>query len=247
MELMSLGLNISFLRKQKKYTQEQFAEKMGVTRQTVSRWESDEVVPELAKLIEISDFFSCKLDALVKENLSDQGDIYSKIQIKRVSSFRMASYVMISPNPETDVNNYIEQWAIDSGLKASHPKAKRIGWDFPFVSQEQQNRFGTHGYVAAYILPEGFETDCPGVQYSENAEADYAMITIKEPFIQPFERIPNAYKLIMEYLQSNNFKEKQQDNIISCFEYEYEENGVIYMDVYIHIDGVTKVNAFSQF
>ena len=54
-------------------------------------------------------------------------------------------------------------------------------------TQAQQNRFGMHGYVVAYILPEGFETNCPGVQYSENAEADYAVITIKEPFIQPFE------------------------------------------------------------
>ena len=244
---MSLGSNICLLRKQKKYTQEQFAEKMKVTRQTVSRWESDEVVPELAKLIEISDIFACKLDALVKEKLSDQGDIYSKIQIKRIASFRMASYVMISPNPEADVNNYMEKWAITSGLKASNPEAKLIGWDFPFVSQEQQNRFGMHGYVAAYILPEGFETNCPGVQYSENAEADYAMITIKDPFVQPFERIPNAYKLIMEYLQANNFKEKQQDNIISCFEHEYEKNDIIYMDVYIHVDGVGKVDAFSQF
>ena len=53
MRYMSLGSNIGYLRKQKKYTQEQFAEKMSVTRQNVSRWESDEVVPELAKLIEI--------------------------------------------------------------------------------------------------------------------------------------------------------------------------------------------------
>ncbi len=35
---MSLGNNISFLRKQKKLTQEQFADKVNVTRQTVSRW-----------------------------------------------------------------------------------------------------------------------------------------------------------------------------------------------------------------
>ncbi|WFR56838.1 helix-turn-helix transcriptional regulator [Anaerocolumna sp. AGMB13025] len=245
---MSLGSNICFLRKQKKYTQEQFAEKMGVTRQTISRWESGEVVPELAKLIEICDVFTCKLDALVKENLSDQGDIYSKVQIKRVAAFRMARYVMISPNPESDVNEYMEKWAISSGLKASNPNARRIGWDFPFVSQEQQNRFGMHGYVSAYILPEGFDTKCPGVvEYAENAEADYAMITIKEPFIQPFERIPNAYKIIMEYLQVNNFKEKQQDNIVSCFEHEYEENGIEYMEVYIHVEGVTKVDAFSPF
>lgn len=42
-------------------------------------------------------------------------------------------YVMISPNPETDVNNYMDNWAINSGLKASNPNAKRIGWDFPFL------------------------------------------------------------------------------------------------------------------
>lgn len=213
---MSLGTNISYLRKQKKLTQEQFAEIMCVTRQTVSRWEADEVIPELAKLVDMCSFFACKLDALVREELSAQNDIYSAIQIKRVASFKMASYVMISPNPEDDVNRYMESWAINSGLKDAYPDAKRIGWDFPFVSQEQKNRFGMHGYVAAYIIPEGFETECPGVQYSENAEADYAVITITEPFIQPFERIPNAYKRIMEYLQANNFKEKQQDHVISC-------------------------------
>lgn len=76
-------------------------------------------------------------------------------------------YVMISPNPETDVNNYMDNWAINSGLKASNPNAKRIGWDFPFVSKEQQNRFGMHGYAAAYILPEGFETNYPGVRLKQ--------------------------------------------------------------------------------
>ena len=48
---MKLGNNICFLRRQKKITQEQFAEIMNVTRQTVSRWETDEVVPELDRLL----------------------------------------------------------------------------------------------------------------------------------------------------------------------------------------------------
>lgn len=244
---MSLGANISYLRKQKKLTQEQLAERMAVTRQTVSRWEADEVVPELTKLVELCSVFTCKLDALVREELSLKDSIYSDIRIKKVAPFKMASYVMISPNPEDDVNGYMERWAVNSGLKKKYPDAKLIGWDFPFVSPEQQNRFGMHGYAAAYVIPEGFETECPGVQYLENAEADYAVITITEPFIQAFERIPNAYKMIMEYLHANNFKQKQQDNIISCFEYIYKENEVTYMDVYVHVDGVTKVDAFSQF
>lgn len=244
---MSLGNNITYLRKQRKLTQEQLADKMEVTRQTVSRWESDEVIPELDRLVELCTLFSCKLDALVREDLADKSKIYSDIKIRKVAPFKLASYVIISPNPEADALGYMERWAEKSGLKREYPEVKLIGWDFPFVSQEQQNRFGMHGYVAACVLPDDFHTDCEGVMFSENIEADYAVITIKEPFIQPFERIPNAYKLIMEYLHANNFKDKQQDNIISCFEYEYQKENVTYMDVYVHADGVTKADAFSMF
>lgn len=97
------------------------------------------------------------------------------------------------------------------------------------------------------MLPDDFQTEYSGVKFMENREADYAVITIKEPFIQPFERIPNAYKLIMEYLQANNFKERNQENIIGCFEYEYKKNDITYMDVFIHVDGVTKADAFSMY
>lgn len=60
--------------------------------------------------------------------------------------------------------------------------------------QKQQNRFGLHGHVAACVLPDDFKAEHSGTIISENKEADYAVITIKEPFIQPFERIPR-YRL----------------------------------------------------
>ena len=84
--------------------------------------------------------FSCKLDALVRENLSSQKDVYSEIEIRRVLPFTMASYVMVSPNPEDDVNSYMDKWARNSGLLTMYPDAKRIGWDFPFVSPELHKR-----------------------------------------------------------------------------------------------------------
>ena len=59
---MSLGKNIQFLRRQKKITQVRMAEMFSVTRQTVSRWELDEIVPELSRLVELSAIFSCTLD-----------------------------------------------------------------------------------------------------------------------------------------------------------------------------------------
>ena len=245
--LMSLGTNIQYLRKLNKLTQEQFAEKMNITRQTVSRWEADEVIPELSKLVEICSAFSCKLDELVRENMSSKNEIYSEVKVRKVPAFKMARYVMISPNPESDVQNYMMNWGKVSGLVAADSNAKLIGWDFPFVSQELQSRFGLHGYVAAYILPEGFQTNCPGVEYAQNKEAEYAVITVTEPMVRPFERIPTGYKHIMDFLQANNFKDKVSDNIIGCFEHEYEKEGVHYMDIYVLAASVTKVNAYSTF
>ncbi len=244
---MSLGSNIQYLRKQQKITQEQLAEKMSVSRQTVSRWESDEVIPELNKIVELSNLFSCKMDTMIKENLQAYEGIYSEIEICRLAPFKMARYVIVSPNPEGDVNDYMDRWARNCGLLSMHPQARRIGWDFPFVSSELQNRFGMRGYVSAYILPDGFETDMPGVEYANQVEADYARITIYDPFVAAFERIPNAYKRIMEHLNANGFKEKPRDQVLSCFEYVYEKNGITCMDVYVHVDGVTKVDAFTNF
>ena len=244
---MSLGKNIQYLRKQNKITQEQLAEIMSVSRQTISRWEAEEIVPELSKIVSLSDVFSCKLDTLVKEDMIDFDDIYSEIAIKKVKAFKMARYVMITPNPEDDVNAYMDNWARKSGLLEIQPDAMRIGWDFPYVSFELQNRFGLHGYVAAYVLPEGFETCCPGVEYANQKDADYAVITIYEPFVATFERIPNAYKKILEFLQGNGFREKPKEDILTCFEHVYEKEGITCMDVYIHVDSVSKSDSFTNF
>ena len=51
----------------------------------------------------------------------------------------------------------------------------------------------------------------------------------------------------MDFLQANNFKDKVSDNIIGCFEHEYEKEGAHYMDIYVHAASVTKVNAYSTF
>lgn len=244
---MSLGKNIQYLRKQKKITQEQLAEIMSVSRQTISRWEADEIVPELNKLVILSDEFSCKLDTLVKEDMMACDEIYSDIKIKRVNAFRMARYVMVTPKPEDDVNAYMDNWAQQSGLLQLKPDAMKIGWDFPYVSPELQNRFGLRGYVAAYVLPEGFEPNYPGVEFANQEEADYAVITVYDPFAAAFERIPNAYKKLLEYLQANGFREKAKDDVLSCFEHVYEKDGITFMDVYIHVDSVSKTDSFTNF
>ena len=64
---MSFGEKLSKLRKENNYTQEQLADVLNVSRQSVSKWESDLAYPETEKLIKISELFNSSLDYLMKD------------------------------------------------------------------------------------------------------------------------------------------------------------------------------------
>jgi len=66
---MTVGEKIIQLRTAAHVSQEQLAEKMEVSRQSVSKWETDQTLPQLEKLIAISDMFCVTLDALVREDV----------------------------------------------------------------------------------------------------------------------------------------------------------------------------------
>ena len=57
------------LRRREGLSQEQLADRLGVTRQSVSKWESGAAVPELSKLVALSDLFGVSVDYLVKDRL----------------------------------------------------------------------------------------------------------------------------------------------------------------------------------
>lgn len=65
---MSLSDNIRQLRALNKLSQSDLAEKMGVSRQTVSKWESGMASPELEKLVALGELFRVSLDALLKND-----------------------------------------------------------------------------------------------------------------------------------------------------------------------------------
>lgn len=69
---MSLGQNLQFLRKRDNITQEQLAEALEVSRQSVSKWESDTSYPEMDKLLQLANLFHCNLDDLVQKDVSTQ-------------------------------------------------------------------------------------------------------------------------------------------------------------------------------
>ena len=67
---MTIGQRIQQIRLDYGLSQEEFGEKLGTTRQTVSRWELDQSYPELAKIVLISRLFSVTTDSVIKDGIS---------------------------------------------------------------------------------------------------------------------------------------------------------------------------------
>ena len=71
---MTLGEKILKLRSTAKMSQGDLAEKLNVSRQSISKWETNQSVPELDKLIQLSDLFQISMDELVRSDDLDQRD-----------------------------------------------------------------------------------------------------------------------------------------------------------------------------
>lgn len=68
---MSFRNNLQHLRATRNMTQEQLAMLLGVSRQSVTKWEAEKSYPEMDKLIKICQIFECSLDDLVQGDLTD--------------------------------------------------------------------------------------------------------------------------------------------------------------------------------
>lgn len=63
---MSFGNRLYELRKQKNISQEELAELLDVSRQSISKWENDKAYPEMTRLLYMSDYFGVSLDYLMR-------------------------------------------------------------------------------------------------------------------------------------------------------------------------------------
>lgn len=70
---MILADKIMQLRKQKGWSQEELAEKLGISRQSVSKWESGMSIPDLDKILKLSELFGVSTDYLLKEEIEEWG------------------------------------------------------------------------------------------------------------------------------------------------------------------------------
>lgn len=98
---MNLADKLIQLRKKNGWSQEELAEQMNVTRQSVSKWESGQAAPDLEKILKLSQLFGVSTDYLLKEELSESGNINTarEINVKKVSMKEAKDF--LSVNRET--------------------------------------------------------------------------------------------------------------------------------------------------
>ena len=219
---MSFGRNLQYLRQLGgNMTQEALADRLNVSRQTISKWEIDAAIPEMGNAMELCRIFNCSLDNLFRDDLDKRSDRYSNLRAETVPGFRYVKYTVISTDPEGDAIDKVRRLAKENG--DPHPKV--IGWDFPNVSIEQTNVFRMHGYTAAWILPRG--TNPKALEIREQRAHLYAAIHIDRPFENPFATIPGAYGTLNDFMRTNGLIHVENE-VLPCFETDGES-----IDVYI--------------
>lgn len=228
---MSFGSNLQYLRRLRRdMTQEALAEKLNVSRQTISKWEVDAAQPEMDKAIVLCGIFNCTLDNLFREEMQARSTAYSNLRVEEIGAFRYVAYTVISTDPETDAIGRVRRIAKENGVDP----ARVIGWDFPNLSGEQINVCKMHGYTAAWILPDGKPSvgnpsvgnpsvglTPEGLEIRSQPAHKYAAIHIERPFDNPFVTIPGAYQTLTDYMRVNGL-EQAAEGVIPCFETDGE-------------------------
>lgn len=77
---MKFGENLKNIRTKKGYSQETLAEKVKVSRQSVSKWETGEAYPEMNNILELCKIFHCHINDLVNDNIIDASSLDDEIK-----------------------------------------------------------------------------------------------------------------------------------------------------------------------
>ena len=91
---MILADKIVSLRKKAGWSQEELAEQLGVTRQSVSKWEGTQTVPDMDKVVQMSRLFGVTTDYLLKDEIEEQAAaLVEESPLRRVTMGQAADYL----------------------------------------------------------------------------------------------------------------------------------------------------------
>ena len=96
---MNFGENLQNLRKMSHISQEELAEKLNVSRQAISKWESNDCYPETEKLIKICEIFNCSMDTILKGKVQKKNETtktsYEKIMNKFSKGIALGVFLIL--------------------------------------------------------------------------------------------------------------------------------------------------------
>ena len=141
---MTIGSKITLLRNEIGISQEKLAEMLGVSRQSVSKWEMDQATPQIDKILQIADIFHISCDTLlresieIKDNKNQSGKYFgtdgfrgeSNIGLTSMHAYKVGRFLgwyyqressrpRIVIGKDTRRSSYILEYAIASGIAAS--------------------------------------------------------------------------------------------------------------------------------
>lgn len=93
---MSFAQNLQYIRTKNGLTQEQFAEEMGVTRQSVSKWESGTSFPEMETLLKICDRYQVDLDKLMRGSVETDHEEETEGFVRHIKLFSIQIALSVS-------------------------------------------------------------------------------------------------------------------------------------------------------
>ena len=142
---MILADKMIALRKRAGWSQEELAERMGVSRQSVSKWEGGQSMPDLDKILTLSNLFGVSTDYLLKDEIEEfpAPGVAPETEPhrKRVSMEEASRYLGLRCAAGTETGNRIGTVCAFSGCAApvSRPFRAR-DWSFGGLSGRYRNR-----------------------------------------------------------------------------------------------------------
>ena len=92
---MELGKQIKMYRLENKLSQEELADRIYVSRQTISNWENDKSYPDINSLVLLSEVFKISLDKLIKGDIEIMKDVIQKEEVEKMNHYGRIYTIML--------------------------------------------------------------------------------------------------------------------------------------------------------
>ena len=156
---MKLSEKIAGERKKLGWSQEELAERLGVSRQAVSKWESGQSVPDLTKILKLSEVFGVTTDYLLKE--TEQGRSEAQRNVEEDPSEEYEEQTMSNYGTADSLNRWAEKDGTGrqtDGYGAPETERRTAGYEnakaVHLVTQEEAETYLKFRETAAPGLPE---------------------------------------------------------------------------------------------